>query len=243
MRLSPYPQERLKNLACGAEVEPCRISRFSGVNVDLAEKGQAEEGSEFSFLVTFREVSPRAFRSKLQEKQRFPACIPLVGAATANGWELVSSADHGTRFLVTFSNIPPGVRIFVSAESLDRPGSMLAGSRRLAQLVPADSSGLDCPMALHRCGHVRGVPIVELVVHGQGTHAVWECVERDESLDLHELAFGVVLAARPGEAALGTAEVSGTLAPVSVDFLASKEGPLPRFLDLSQITDAFMVGP
>jgi hypothetical protein len=90
-----------------------------------------------------------------------------------------------------------------------------------------------------------GVPIVELGVYGGAAAVAWEWVSEDRSpwTSPVDVSFGVVLAAKPGEAEPGTATASGNFAPVS-----SKDGPapglaVPRFADLPLARDAFTVIP
>jgi hypothetical protein len=63
--------------------------------------------------------------------------------------------------------------------------------------------------------------------------------ERDVLEGAEKVTFGVVVAAKPGQAALGRCLVSGNFAPVGSDAKAGEFSPIPRFADLAITVEAF----
>ncbi|MEZ5366197.1 MAG: hypothetical protein R2748_28640 [Bryobacterales bacterium] len=139
---------------------------------------------------------------------------------STNGLDQAGLADHGTRLMARFDNMPAGVQVYV-AESLQNgalQARMTANPEGPFTLPPAD-----------------GLPGLQEVLLQDGSgQAVWEIVKSDPAV-IEDLPIPVFFAwvARPSDnlPALGTATVNGRLAPLSTGASSSAAAPIPRFAD------------
>ena len=87
------------------------------------------------------------------------------------------------------------------------------------------------------------VGALEVTFNGGAGTALWEWIGKDsESLaTLNESWFGVALSVKAGEALLGLASVSGSLAPTTLPSIygTSADAPIPRFTYAYQAIDTF----
>ena len=91
------------------------------------------------------------------------------------------------------------------------------------------------------------VGALEVTFNGGAGTALWEWIGKDSALlaTLNELWFGVALSVKAGEALLGLARVSGSLAPTTLPSIygTSADVPIPRFTYAYQAIDAFNFVP
>jgi hypothetical protein len=173
----------------------------------------------------------------------------------------VGLADTGTRVAARFNNLPEGIRLFVSVQSVLPAGTATANAR----LVTSDAAGaggsggtsvgafipvegtttLSCPTGLSSSA-------AEIAISGTGTGrsamAVWEVTAANsQALDTLFFQVGVAYAANtpnnlPG---LGTSSVTGSFAPFyaasSNAGSASSSLPIPRFIDNATPVNAFTI--
>ncbi len=135
-------------------------------------------------------------------------------------------ADTGTRFLIRFSDVPPGLQVLVSVEPLavSCGGSPCNSASAVLVGFTSDGTGGDPadPVPPTQLAPVPGIAAVP-IADGFGA-AVYEIVAASPT-QLESLTFGVKLV---GE---GQPAISGLLAPLSSDATASETAPIPRFFD------------
>jgi hypothetical protein len=189
----------------------------------------------------------------------------LVISGSSNGLGIAGLADHGTRLMARFANVPAGVSLFASLYPVvscsdcgpsGRPaitGVRNATSNTLTQarLVSTDSNGAGAFSAVvgtnsssfdSFLGTTAATAPISLN-NGAGT-AVWEVMNADPlTTQTYEFGIGVSYAANtsnnlPG---LGSATVAGSFAPVSTVTTASASAPIPRFADTSTARTIFTI--
>ena len=131
---------------------------------------------------------------------------PAAGSARGT----IGLADHGTRLMARFTNVPNGVEIRVPGNVAVFPlHSEIASG--VAELVDGGT---------------------QVSITGGSGQAVWEITETDTT-ESERVRIPVTAVYRAGQASLGTAFMAGGLAPVStVSTAAGSTTPIPRFLDL-----------
>jgi hypothetical protein len=180
---------------------------------------------EVTFAVLFREGYPGLFTSS-EDECRY---VDVKGAS--------NSKPTGTRFLVQFSNVPPEIQLYVTTRDLQP-----AGSSPSAVLIGTDTNGNGEYAPVPPSGwSSQGIPITRIAVTSGNGFATWEWVRTEIVPRIEDLsvAFGVVLAARPGQASQGTMMIQGSLAPLSNLVGPSESGPLPRFGNVAPWIPAF----
>jgi len=169
----------------------------------------------------------------------------------ASSTPLVGKADSATRVAARFTNVPAGVRLFVSTRSITVLGSEAdTGSAGAgATLVQADANGgrggiglggsfVEIPQLVTlRCGATTAAGAEVVLTNGSGM-AVWEVTDANPSaIDTLHFLLSVAFAANtpnnlPG---LGTSSVAGSFAPFYAASTnanqASSTLPIPRFID------------
>jgi hypothetical protein len=218
------------------------------------------------FAVKFTELFPTAFKVRGNDPvQDNPNQAPPYGTEsglTYEGTNDVTTTDvatQGTRFLVTFSNVPAGVNIWVTDREL---GTVSTGNGTLVAAQALFVSGADSKGAGGTygaasssatqaiCGETLlwgnttteepppAVPPALLVgAYGQGNttqYAVWEVVNNNQyALDTFVFGVQVAYTANTGADLPGVTttpgQVTGTLAPTSTDVSQSSSPPQPRF--------------
>lgn len=151
-------------------------------------------------------------------------------------------ADFGTRLKAQFSNIPAGVRLFVSVNNVLNNGLPVAppvviGAQAgnvgtatgFAQLVPTETAAFNAVASTDLApGNNGTVPVVEIpVVNGSAT-AVWEVINTNPN-SLETLRFAVY-ATYSASVASGAASVSLSFAPTG----SASGTPVPRFAASTQ---------
>jgi hypothetical protein len=191
---------------------------------------------------------------------------PGVGGLT-NGGVSAGLADFGTRLRAVFSNVPSGVRLFVSttnvttSTTMPTPPSPIGGTSTtpFAQLVVSetapDSNGFVPTVPISgTCGTTSGfvaancgnLTLAEIPVINGMASAVWEVVNTNPALN-EELLFGVFTSFAGNQAnntpPVGTSTVDMSYAPVIPNSAtASSTLPIPRFVDLSGPVNALNIG-
>jgi hypothetical protein len=177
----------------------------------------------------------------------------VVAGSSANGLGIAGLADHGTRLMARFANVPAGVSLYASLYPVvscsdcgpsSRPSitavrNSTSGGLTSARLVSTDSNGAGAFSGVVGTntssfdGGAASAPIS--LNNGAGT-AVWEVMNADPlTAQTYEFGIGVSYVANtsnnlPG---LGSATVAGSFAPLSTVTTASASAPIPRFADTS----------
>jgi ppGpp synthetase/RelA/SpoT-type nucleotidyltranferase len=205
--------------------KPLVLTRAVGINNALAENPKANSGI-VTFELCFREAISGAFRTDLQEAGR-------AG----------SPVDSGTRLVVDFLGVPDNVELYVTARELPAAPH---DSRCKARLIETNwtGSGFPIPMKTITEATIKRTQDIVHIARLQKSlglvRAVWEWVDGDpRRMTPEEVRFGVVIAAKPGEAGPGTARVIGHFDPVSTVHTASSSRPIPRFSKLGLALEAF----
>jgi len=180
----------------------------------------------------------------------------VVTGSTANGLAIAGLADHGTRLMARFSNIPAGVSLFaslypvVSGTTCTVGSACITGVRNAtsatltqARLVSTDTNGAGAfsavtgtnTSAFDTFSGISAATAPISLNNGAG-QAVWEVMNADPlTAQTYEFGIGVSFASNtsnnlPG---LGSATVAGSFAPLSTVDRASASAPIPRFADTS----------
>jgi len=162
-------------------------------------------------------------------------------------------ADSGTRLAARFTNVPAGVRVFVSANNA--AGSTTGSAAVLVTTDANGASNIGSPSVARplptapfsqgslTCGSDTRPAIEVPLVNGAGL-AVWEVTSSNPSAN-EEFIFTYAVAFRPnpqqGLPGLGTAQVIGNLAPFytannQVERMGSTILPIPRFASRTDAT-------
>jgi hypothetical protein len=185
---------------------------------------------------------------------------PFIGQTTVGGvvtavTQPVGVADFGTRLKAVFSNIPAGVRIFVSTTNLVNNTSNAStvaptpaqNTSSYAVLVSGeatpDGNGTVPAVVPSTTVNSGNTTVAELTVTGGSATAVWEVINTNPAA-LETFNFGVYTAytANPGSNSppIGTATVNQSFAPTppvpfsaAAGSAASSTLPIPRFADTS----------
>lgn len=200
-------------------------------------------GSSGFAVLRYTEGFPTAFRLRGDAGQNvlgFPYGTesgyynPSAMAAGVNTQQFASAgfADAGTRVRAVFSNIPAGIRLFVTT------GSLSTSVSNTAVLTQSEAGPLFPVPALSSQYGLAGTSlnVAEVpIVSGTGM-AVWELTTIDP-LTAGRVDFGLFAiytsdVANNAPAAPSQATVAGSFAPVStVTTAATALSPVPRFVD------------
>lgn len=188
---------------------------------------------------------------------------PNVVVGSANGLSIAGLADHGTRLMARFANVPAGVALYASVYPVrtcsdcgvsGRPaitgivGSTTATSAA-ARLVTTDANGggsFSRATITNSSSFDGGAATAPIALNNGAGMAVWEVLNADPLISqTFEFGIGVSYVANtsnnlPG---LGTATVAGSFAPLSTVTTASSSAPLPRFADTSSARSIFTINP
>jgi len=147
-------------------------------------------------------------------------------------------ADHGTRLMARFNNVPAGVALYVGVYE---NGATDTTSR--VRLVSTDSNGAGAFSAANATSTAGG-GIAPVTLSGGTGVAVYEVMRADPvSVETILVPFVVAFTANtasnlPG---LGTATVNLSFAPLSTVTTASASAPVPRFADTSTSRTIFII--
>nr|MCU0247897.1 Ig domain-containing protein [Bryobacter sp.] len=231
-------QFSLRDIFDRALTSPVTMSKLSGANFPITSTVGA------TFLVKFTETFGSALKKRAAassgnnptqaEAQSAPQPANLTESGTHNPalGPLGSAglADHGTRLVARFTNIPAGVTIYVSTVPVLPGTTANIGARLLA--VDANGAG---PYQLQATTTVAagGLPVAALPLSGGTATAVWEVLEPSAQSDA--LAFGVVVSYPATAQPEGVIQVTGGAGPAGV---GTGSGPIPRFRSLAAPANA-----
>ncbi len=180
------------------------------------------------FIAKFTEGFPLAFKTQAQETGRVP--VPL--AAAIGGTEMPNpTASNATQLLLRFSNIPAGVRIFVTA----------------TEVATGTSAGITASLV-----SPTGTGNVEVPITNGAGSATWAIQTNDPTASSAQksIAFGVDIAftsntsaGLPGLTGSTAGSVSGAFAPISTVDSASTSAAIPRFRDNPTGASVFSIVP
>jgi hypothetical protein len=210
------------------------------------------------FRVRYSENFATAFKTVGSANQSVPGSIYNTESMLTNSaWPSISGrgnlatagrATQGTRVMAKFTNVPAGVRLFVTIGPLATSGGNNAG------LVGTDSNGADLAdfgtsfltgsASSNFCSSPSAWTVREVALDAaRSGYAVWEVTAHDP-FQIGLLEFGVLVKytaqTSQGLPALGTAVVNGTYAPLTTVFTASATAPAPRFVDNNPV-NAFTI--
>lgn len=170
--------------------------------------------------------------------------------ATANitsNYGLIGIADSGTRLRLFFSGVPTGVRIYAATAANVNTGT--AGAT--AVNVLSDANGANSfvaqayptlPGSPALIATATGIGGVEVPISGGNGASTWEVTAASAGGN-EDYVVAVWAAFTANAAGLGTATVSGSLAPISTsDVSAGVSVPVPRFREMSNTGNLFSVG-
>lgn len=216
----------------------------TGNNIDLATNlaGQYTTPGGRSFLLKFSE--PSGFGSAWKRRNiatslSSPTALgqqdsPSVAYTTESGYynanlpltnNLRGSglADSGTRLRVQFTNIPAGVRIYVTTREVTS-GSTAIGSNTTTHAALTNPTGPFNAVTPDSSAD-GGLKLI-----GPTGEAVWEILDTDTA-NAETVAFGVVVAFTSNPQPLaGLINAGGSFSPTSVTTFSSSSEPVPRFL-------------
>ena len=126
-------------------------------------------------------------------------------------------ADHGTRLMTVFSNLPSGVSLAVRA--VPNAASSTSAQARLITTATDGSGPYSAPTP-------AGDGTVQLPISANSARAVWEVLASDPAA-LENLQFDLLVTTTTSSSA--SAGVTGQLAPLNPKQTADATSPLPRF--------------
>jgi hypothetical protein len=185
----------------------------------------------------------------------------IVTGSSANGLAAAGLADHGTRLMARFANVPAGVVLYASLYPVSTCSDCGPGSRpaissvrnatsstlTMARLVTTDANGggsFSRVTGTNSSSFDGGAATAPIALNNGAGMAVWEVLQADPlTSQTYEFGIGVSYVANtsnnlPG---LGSATVAGSFAPLSTVTTQSASAPLPRFADTSSARTIFTI--
>ncbi|MBI1897060.1 MAG: hypothetical protein HYS04_11130, partial [Acidobacteria bacterium] len=203
----------------------------------------AAPGGTVNFNVKFTEGFSAAFKRRSQGAPDAPSAQNLPGQVydtetgfynpafpATNGLNTAGLASQGTRLMINFRNVPPGLRLYVT--TTPSPFGTSAGIGVTgARLVQTDSAGAGpyTPVTATTTVLLNATPVgiaPVTLVDGAGS-AVWEILSANP-LVVEQVSFGVVVAYESNAIVQGGFFVARALAP-----LTNASATLPRFVEPS----------
>ena len=168
--------------------------------------------------------------------------------SSATGLHVAGLATQGTRLMARFSNIPAGVKLYVSVRRLpsccSNSGLNFGGEARLIAADPVSGAGTYSEVSKTTSATLNETAIDVAPINWSGATsatAVWEVLANPDAAD-SGWEFGLVVAYTASSAATST--VTGSLGPVSTSGTADSSSPVPRFSASSAVaSDACATGP
>jgi hypothetical protein len=252
----------VRNCASTTTLTNTTLAQCIGVNNSGNRNLLTGTTGDMQFAVRFQEGFQTAFKPQILANQ-IPS-VPGTVYSSESGFvrntaELpyaIGGADHGTRLVARFQNVPAGVRLFVTTGPSH--GSASGVSAVLVQTGPnGEGGGLpqsQTPFAVAstvtlNCAAATGggQPGAEIpVVNGTAT-AVWEITAANPAL-LESAAFGVAAAYTPDlqnrAPAVGQITVGGDSGPFYAAESAGRASatlPVPRFSDQPAVANALSI--
>jgi len=185
----------------------------------------------------------------------------IVTGSSANGLAAAGLADHGTRLMARFANVPAGVVLYASLYPVvtcsdcgpsSRPAitavrAATTSTLTMARLVTTDANGggsFSRVTGTNSSSFDGGAATAPIALNNGAGMAVWEVLQADPlTSQTYEFGVGVSYVANtsnnlPG---LGSATVAGSFAPLSTVTTQSASAPLPRFADTSSARTIFTI--
>ena len=185
----------------------------------------------------------------------------IVTGSSPNGLAAAGLADHGTRLMARFANVPAGVVLYASLYPVVTCSSCGPSSRpaitaartattstlTMARLVTTDANGggsFSRVTGTNTSSFDFGAASAPIALNNGAGMAVWEVMQADPlTVQNYEFGIGVSYVANtstnlPG---LGSATVAGSFAPLSTVTTQSASAPLPRFADTSSARTIFTI--
>jgi len=185
----------------------------------------------------------------------------IVTGSSANGLAAAGLADHGTRLMARFANVPAGVVLYASLYPVvtcsdcgpsSRPAITAAraattSTLTMARLVTTDANGggsFSRVTGTNTSSFDGGAATAPIALNNGAGMATWEVLQADPlTSQTYEFGIGVSYVANtsnnlPG---LGSATVAGSFAPLSTVTTQSASAPLPRFADTSSARTIFTI--
>jgi len=185
----------------------------------------------------------------------------IVTGSSANGLAAAGLADHGTRLMARFANVPAGVVLYASLYPVatcsdcgpsSRPAITAAraattSTLTMARLVTTDANGggsFSRVTGTNSSSFDFGAASAPIALNNGAGMATWEVLQADPlTSQTYEFGIGVSYVANtsnnlPG---LGSATVAGSFAPLSTVTTQSSSAPLPRFADTSSARTIFTI--
>jgi len=185
----------------------------------------------------------------------------IVTGSSANGLAAAGLADHGTRLMARFANVPAGVVLYASLYPVatcsdcgpsSRPAITAARSATtstltMARLVTTDANGggsFSRVTGTNTSSFDSGAATAPIALNNGAGMATWEVLQADPlTSQTYEFGIGVSYVANtsnnlPG---LGSATVAGSFAPLSTVTTQSSGAPIPRFADTSSARTIFTI--
>jgi hypothetical protein len=167
--------------------------------------------------------------------------IPATSVG-GTAWTLVGVADQGTQLILRFTNIPAGIKIYVTNTPVVNGTS--AGIN--AVLVSTGATGT----ATLQCkGATPTYAATQVAITGGAGSATWEITSATITTQ-KSISFGVSVQytadtsnGLPGLTGSTPGGVSGNFAPISTVDYATTGDPVPRFRDNPQSGQVFAVVP
>jgi hypothetical protein len=230
------------------------------------------EGFASSFKRRNVAAYTNADTSPVPERQNDPGAIyntesgfynptPVSVTSATNGLSAAGLADHGTRLMARFANVPAGVSLYASLYPVvscsdcgpsSRPAitairNATSATLTMGRLISTDSNGAGAfsgVVATNNSSFDGGAATAPISLNNGAGTAVWEVMNADPlTAQTYEFGIGVSYVANtsnnlPG---LGSATVAGSFAPLSTVTTASASAPIPRFADTSTARTIFTI--
>jgi hypothetical protein len=152
----------------------------------------------------------------------------------------IGLADFGTRILVSFGSVSAGTRLFVPT-TITMTGSYSSGVPGQIQLVQANANGISAAgyVPVASTAMIGTTPVAPAVSSGSTAYAVYEVINADpNTIETATIPVAVAFTTSP---ALGTVNVTTSLAPLSTVTTPSQTAPIPRFTNLSSAQPAYSI--
>jgi len=187
----------------------------------------------------------------------------ILSGSSTNGLDRAGLADHGTRLMARFANVPAGVSLYATLYPVGScsdcgPGGLPAvnsvktastslSDLQMARLISTDSNGAGAFSAVIGTNSFTSpstAPTAPISLNNGSGMAVWEVLSANPlTVQTYEFGIAVSYVANtsnnlPG---IGSATVAGSFAPLSTVTTQSSSAPIPRFADTSSARTIFTI--
>jgi hypothetical protein len=176
--------------------------------------GRSEPRKDVAFQIAYRAHFQDAFRPA--DKERSSSEMSPV---------------QGTRLTLRVNSVPAGSRVLVTVRDLTE-----GAAPSCFQLTEADVNGHGPfrPIAISTSRTIEGreAKFAEAGLSGTTAHATWECIGAVQPAEVPSFAVIIAMPVQI-DSSIDAITANGSLAPLSNVGLASSQGPVPRFGDVS----------